>query len=100
MEELGIPDLTDEQIETVCRIAEEAARKYVYSKLPKKRVESLNVCVEVEGTRPVNLEIDVDVELDSSMESVDVESVSDIATKEGFRAAEDYLRKLACHSQR
>ena len=99
MEELGIPPLTDEQIEEVCRIAEEAARKYVYSKLQKKHVEFLNICAEVEGTKPVNLEIDVDIELDSSTEHVNPQPVSDTAAKEAFKAAEAYLRKIACHSR-
>jgi hypothetical protein len=100
VEELGIPPLTDEQIEEVCRLAEEAARNYVYSKIQKKHVESLNVCAVVEGEKPVNLEIDVDVDLDSSMENFDPQPVSDAAAKEAFKAAEAYLRKIACHSQR
>jgi hypothetical protein len=100
VEEIGIPPLTDEQIEKVCRIAEEAARKYVYSKLQKKHVEFLNICAEVEGTKPVNLEIDVDIELDSSTEHVNPQPVSDTAAKEAFRAAEAYLRKIACHSRK
>ena len=34
----GIPELTDEQIEEICEIAEEAARKYILSKVPLKKI--------------------------------------------------------------
>ena len=48
MEELGIPDLTTEQIEMLCAKAENAARKYILSKVPSKMVEKLNISVEVD----------------------------------------------------
>ena len=35
MVEFGIPELTTEQIETLCSTAEDAARKYVLSKITK-----------------------------------------------------------------
>ena len=43
MEELGLPELTTEQIEELCSITEEAAREYVLSKVPSKRIEKLNI---------------------------------------------------------
>ena len=49
MVELGIPDLTTEQIETVCQTAENAARKAVLAKVSSKMVEKLDIIVEAEG---------------------------------------------------
>ena len=98
MEDLGIPELTNEQIEELCAIAEETARKYVHSKVPRKRIELLNISAEVEGTKPVNLNVDVDVELSPSTENTDVQKLVDAAVKEAFKSAEKYLRELACHS--
>jgi hypothetical protein len=100
VEDLDLPELTDEQIEQLCSIAEEAARKHVLSKVPSKRVETLNVSAEVEGTKPMQLTVDVDVALSSSLKSFDVQKLSDDAVREAFASAEKYLRKLACHSQK
>ena len=99
MEELGIPELTREQVEELCAIAEENARKYVLSKVSPKAIETLNVCAEVEGTKPVKLAIDVDIALSSSMRDYDVQKLADEAVKYVFNSAERYLRELACSSQ-
>jgi len=40
VEEIGIPELTSEEIEELCSIAEKAAREYVLSKVPPKRIEN------------------------------------------------------------
>lgn len=100
MEDLGIPELTSDQIEELCTIAEEAARKHIHSKLEKKSIEALTVCAEVEGTKPVNLSVDVDIELSPSMESFNVQKLANEAVKEAFRVAEKHLRSLACHTQK
>lgn len=100
LEDLGIPELTSEQIEELCTIAEEAARKYIHSKVQKKNIEAMIVCAEVEGIKPVNLNVDVDIDLSLSMENFNVQRLADEAVREAFRAAEKYLRDLACHSQK
>jgi hypothetical protein len=100
LEDIGIPELTSEQTESLCAIAEEAARKHVLSKVSQKNVEVLNVCAEVEGTRPVRLTVDVDVELAASAKGVNAEKLVDEATEVAFKAAEKYLRELKCPSFR
>jgi len=99
VEELGIPELTSEQIEEVCTIAEEEARKYVASKIPRKHIERLNVTAEVEGARPVTVTIDVDIGLTSAAKGFNVQKVADEAVKEGIKAAEKHMRDLKCRSQ-
>jgi transcriptional/translational regulatory protein YebC/TACO1 len=100
LEDLGIPDLTSEQAEKLCIVAEIAARKYVFSKLPSKRIERLNVSAKAEGTKPVNLEINVDVILSPAMENSEAQKLVNDAIRKGFKSAEAYLRGLACHSQK
>jgi hypothetical protein len=100
VEDFGIPDLISEQIEELCTIAEEAARKHVYSKIAKKNIEALNICAEVEGTKPVNLTVDVDIDLSDSVKDLDAQKLANEAVKEAFKSAEKYLRNLACHSQK
>jgi hypothetical protein len=100
VEELGIPELTSKQIEELCSTADEAARKYVLSKVPQKRIEILNVSVEAEGTKPVTLAIDVDIALSPIMKDFDVKKLVDETLKDAFAAVENYLRELKCHSQK
>ena len=94
MEELGIPDLTTEQIETLCSTAEDAARKHVLSKVPSKMVETLNISVEADGTKPVNLTVEIDLVLSPKMKNFDADALAKEAVKEALKASENYLRKL------
>jgi len=98
--DLGIPDLTSEQVEKLCMIAEEAARKYVLSKVSKKNMEKLDICTEAVGTKPLRLEINVDMDASCTIENSNAQRLVNEAVKEGFRSAEKYLRELSCHSQK
>jgi len=100
VEELGIPELTDQQIEQLCLIAEETARKHVLSKVSSKKIETLNVCAETEGTRPVRLAVDVEIVLSPTMKDFNVQKLVDEAVKQAFASAKKYLRELACHSKK
>ncbi len=99
MKHIGIPELTSEQTEQLCIIAEEAARKYVHLQISKKNIEALNISVELEGTKPVTLTVDVDIDLPPSMRNL-AQKLADKAIKEAFNSAEKYLRELACLSQK
>jgi len=100
VEELDIPELSREQIEELCAVAEEAAREYILSRAPSKRIESLNISVEAEGTKPVNLTVDIDIALSPLMENFDVQKLVNEAVKQAFALAEKYLRELKCHSKK
>jgi len=100
VEELGLPELTSEQIEELCSIAEEAAREYVLSKVPSKRIETLNISVEAEGTKPVMLTVEIDIALSPLMKDFDVQKLVDEAVAEAFISAKKYLRELKCHSKK
>jgi hypothetical protein len=94
VEELGIPELTTEQIETLCSTAENAAREHVLSKVPFKMVEKLNISVEADGTKPVNLAVEIDLTLSEQMKDFDAKALVSEAVKEALKAGENYLRKL------
>lgn len=100
MEELGLPDLTIKQIEEICSLVEETARRHVLSKIASKRVETLNISVEAEGTNPVILTVDIDVALSPLMKGFDVQKLVNEAITKAFESAETYLRKLKCHSRK
>jgi len=94
VEELGLPDLTTEQIETLCSTAEDAARKHILSKVPLKMVDNLNVSVEVEGAKPLNVTVEVDLALSPKMKGFNAEALVNDAVKVALEASEIYLRKL------
>ena len=94
MDDLGILELTIEQIEALCSNAENAARKYILSKVPLKMVEKINISVEAEGTKPLNLTVDMDLALAQQEKDVDLKKLVDEAVKEALKASENYLRNL------
>ena len=100
MEELGLPELTTEQIEDLCSIAEEVAREHILSKVSPKRIETLNISVEAEGTKPVTLTVEIDIALSPLMKDFDVQKLVDEAVAEAFTFAKKYLREHACHSKK
>ncbi|MBE0511860.1 MAG: DUF3194 domain-containing protein [Candidatus Bathyarchaeota archaeon] len=98
MEEIGILELTLEQVEELCEIAEETAREYVLSKVPPRRISTLNVTVDAEGTKPITINVDVEVVLSPLMKNFDVEKLVKEATERAFASIRKYLRKLSCKS--
>jgi hypothetical protein len=94
VEELGIPDLTTEQIEMLCSTAENAARKLILSEVPAKMVEKLDISVEAIGTKPVNITVEIDLALSPKMKDFDADKLVNEAVKEAHEASENYLRKL------
>jgi len=94
VEELGLPELTAEQVEALCLTAENAARKHILSKVSSKMVEKLNVSVEADGAKPVNLTVEIDLSLSPQTKDLDLDKLVDEAVKEALKVSENYLRKL------
>ena len=94
MQDMGLPELSSEQIEQLCTVAEEAARKYILSKISKKEANRIDVAVEAVGAKPVNLEVEIDLELSPQSGVVDSAAIVNEAIREAFKAGESFLRKL------
>jgi hypothetical protein len=92
--ELGIPDLTTEQIETLCSTAENAARKYVLSKVSSKMVDRLDICVEAAGSKPVDVTVEINLDLAPNVKGIDAQTLVREAINEAHKATENYLRKI------
>ena len=90
----GLPELTEEQTEEVCAVAENAARKHIFSKVTTKMVENLDISVEAEGSKPINLTVEVDLVLLPEAKPINEKTLVHEAVKEAFKAIENYLRKL------
>lgn len=94
MVELGFPELTTEQIENLCSTAENAARKYVLSKVSNKDIQRLDISVEADGSKPVNVTVEIELILDPQMKSVDADTLVKDAVNVAHKATENFLRKI------
>lgn len=100
VEEIGVPELLPSRIEELCAVAEEAARQHILSRVPAKLVENLDVTVEVEGSGPLTLAVEVELSLSPTIHDIDVEKLAEEAVKEAFASAENYLRELMCPTRK
>ncbi len=94
VDELGIPELTTEQIELLCQTAEDAAKKYILKKVPNKKIDQLDLAVEVEGTKPVDVTVEINLLLNKAAEGVDAEALVKEAVDAAQKASENFLRQL------
>ena len=92
--ELGFPELTTEQIELLCSIAEDVARKYVLSKVSHKNIDRLDISVEADGSKPVNVTVEINLILVASTKDVDADVLVREAVSEAHKATENFLRKI------
>ena len=94
MVELGTPELTTEQIETLCSTAENAARKYLLTKVSSKNIDRLDISVEADGAKPVNVTVEINLVLSPEAKGVDAEALVKEAVDEAHKATENFLRKI------
>ncbi len=87
-------------MEELCEIAEKAAREQILTKVPLQRIIDLNVTVDIEGSKPVTVNVDVEITLSPLMKDYDVQRLVDEAKDRAFAAVEKYLRELACKSKK
>jgi hypothetical protein len=83
---------TTDEVEQICAAAEEAAKKYLLSKVPLKHVSDLDVTVDAMGDRP--LVVNVDVAIDLANGNQDSQALVNEATKLAFSAVEAKAREL------
>ena len=100
MAEIGIPKLTLEQVQELSEKAELAARNYVLSQVSTSRIIDLDVSVDAQGTKPITVDVDVNVVLSPIMKAFDIEALTKEATNQAFIAVEQYLRELKCKSKK
>lgn len=100
LQEIGIPKLTEDQMQTLSEIVEKAARDYVMSKVPQRRVSKLDIVVETIGSKPVTISVDVDLVLSPLIrKTCNAERLANEASEVALEAAEEYLRETHCRSK-
>ena len=83
---------TDEEVELICTAAEEAARKFILSKISLKKLDDLDLSVEGVGDKP--LSVTVQIAIESELEDPELGTIIDKATDAAFVAAETKVREL------
>lgn len=91
---MGIPNLTSEQIETLCEIAEKTARKHILSKIPIHRVSDIDITIDIEGQKPINVNLDLEITLSLPIKDHDIQKLVNEAKEKAFLAIEEYLREI------
>jgi len=92
VEELRISRLSSDQIERMCEIAEETARRYIISRV-NRGISDLTITVDLEGTETLTVNIDVEVKLSPLSKNINVEDLTRDSVKAAFEAIEKYLRE-------
>jgi len=92
--ELGLPELTTEQVETLCETAENAARNHIQAKISSKLIDRLDIIVEAQGIKPVDLSVEINLTLNEAAKDVDVDALVKEAVVQAHLASENFLRTL------
>ncbi len=96
---MGIPELTEDQMQMLSEVAEKAARDYVLLKVPQRKISALEIIVETAGSKPVTVSIDINLVLSPLMKKYNAEKLANEATEKAFEAIEQHLRELSCKSK-
>ncbi|MBS7656301.1 DUF3194 domain-containing protein [Candidatus Bathyarchaeota archaeon] len=96
MEETNKLSLSDDQIEELCILADEAARKYVTSKISKNEITDLVVSVNLEDTQELVVQIEVELSLSDMYTKEDAKKLAGEAVKSAFRAIDEYVKEVRC----
>lgn len=91
---ISLSSLTYEELERICDIAEEAARKYITSKVPKGGISDLTISVSLESSKSLNVNVDVEVRLSPLYGNVNVKELVKGSVKAAFEAVEKHLSSI------
>ena len=98
MEELGLPELTNNEIQRLCEEGEKAAWNHITSKVPKNMILDLDITIDVEGVKPLSVVVEVELSL-SPLARVDEAQMAREAAEKASARIEELLREIACNSK-
>jgi hypothetical protein len=90
---------SDGLYEELCTIADDAARKYVTSKVSSQEISDLTISVNLEESEGLNVEIDVDLTLSRMKEPTNEKRLAEEAVKAAFKAIDKYISEVKCQSK-
>ncbi|WP_455369002.1 DUF3194 domain-containing protein [[Eubacterium] cellulosolvens] len=83
---------TEQELETICDSAEDAARKIIFKKVDPKKIADLDITIESHGDKPLTLIVDISISPGNS--NKEINTLIDIACDEALRAAEMKAKEL------
>ncbi len=83
---------TDQELETICDSAEDAARKIIFKKVDSKQITDLDITIESHGDKPLTLIVDISISPRNSND--EITKLIDIACDGAIRAAELKAKEL------
>ena len=83
---------TEQELETICDSAEDAARKIIFKKVDPKQITDLDITIESHGDKPLTLIVDIFISPRNSND--EISKLIDIACNEALRAAEMKVKEL------
>jgi len=93
-------NLTPEELEKLCEIAENTARKYIFAKVSKSDVINFATIVDIE-TKEDQLNVDIRVELDlKPFIRFNTDILANEAAEKAIKAVEKKLRELTGENTR
>ena len=91
--ELGLPDLDEDRIEDLCEIADNAIKKYIFSKIKKSKATVLESTIEISTENKIcQIDIELDLEI-PTLDSKEVKEIADKAVEIAFESIEKELKK-------
>jgi len=91
-EPIGLTKLSFKQVVKVCEAAETAARRFIFSKVPRQKIVDLDITVDILASKPFVVNVDIDIALSPLIQKVDVNKLIDEAVDKALQAAENTLR--------
>ena len=98
MKVIGLPELSTGHLEKLCEIAEKTAREHVLLNIPLNRINDISISIDVKGSKPITIDVDLEIILSPLNRGYDVEKLLEITKERVFLAIEKYLRKIKCKS--
>lgn len=99
MDKRLIPSLTYEELEKICEIAEEAARRYIFSRVKKEYVSDISILVDLESLESLNVNIEVEVRLSPFCRSVNAKEIAEGSVRAAFETIEKFLKDIRMRSE-
>ncbi len=81
MKRLVIPELTNEIIELLCCTGK-ATKKQIFSRVSSKKVQNLNIWIEAEGSKSLNLTVAMNLSLSRKNENCYLKKLANRSTRE------------------
>jgi len=94
--ERPISSLTYEELEEICEIADESARKYIFTRVKREYISDLRISIDLESLNSLEVNVEVEIELSPLCKKFNVQEIAEGSVKAAFEAIEKHLEEIRC----